>query len=151
MYYDLENKIIAAIKPLPAFLPVLRMLNGVVEYDEAKGLLVTERWQDRNRRATTSLSPVLIHFLPSSGKLYLKLQQFLGAVHAATNEPLTLITPRHPGPKVPKRSIPREKWPTVLRRVVENQEPLRKIAGDYGVSYETVRRVIYKARRQNRE
>src|SRR5450755_80219 len=50
LYYDLENKIIAAIKPRPAFLPVLRMLNGVVEYDEAKGLLVTERWQDRNRR-----------------------------------------------------------------------------------------------------
>jgi hypothetical protein len=38
LYYDLENKIIAAIKPLPAFLPVLRMLNGVVEYDEITGL-----------------------------------------------------------------------------------------------------------------
>ena len=49
-YYDLEQKVIAAIKPRPAFLPILRMLNGVVEYDEAKGLLVTERWQDRNRR-----------------------------------------------------------------------------------------------------
>jgi site-specific DNA recombinase len=34
LYYDLENKIIAAIKPRPAFLPVLRMLNGVVEYEE---------------------------------------------------------------------------------------------------------------------
>jgi len=43
-YYDLEQKVIAAIKSRPAFLPVLRMLNGVVEYDEAKGLLVTERW-----------------------------------------------------------------------------------------------------------
>ncbi len=41
LYYDLENKIVAAIKPQPAFLPVLRMLSGVVEYDEAKGLLVT--------------------------------------------------------------------------------------------------------------
>jgi site-specific DNA recombinase len=50
LYYDLENKIVAAIKPQPTFLPLLRMLNGVVEYDEAKGLLVTERWQDRNRR-----------------------------------------------------------------------------------------------------
>jgi len=55
-YYDLEQKVIAAIKPRPAFLPVLRMLSGVVEYDEAKGLLVTERWQDRNRRV-----PVLSH------------------------------------------------------------------------------------------
>ncbi len=50
LYYDLENKIVAAIKPQPAFLPILRMLTGVVEYDEVKGLLVTERWQDRNRR-----------------------------------------------------------------------------------------------------
>jgi site-specific DNA recombinase len=50
LYYDLENKIVAAIKPQPTFLPLLRMLEGVVEYDEAKGLLVTERWQDRNRR-----------------------------------------------------------------------------------------------------
>ncbi len=49
-YYDLEQKVVAAIKPRPAFLPSLRMLNGIVEYDEAKGLLVTERWQDRNRR-----------------------------------------------------------------------------------------------------
>ena len=28
LYYDLEQKVIAAIKPRPAFLPVLRMLNG---------------------------------------------------------------------------------------------------------------------------
>ena len=50
LYYDLELKIIAAFKPRPAFLPVLRMLTGVVEYDEVKGILVTENWQDRNRR-----------------------------------------------------------------------------------------------------
>ncbi len=50
LYYDLENKIIAAIKPRPAFLPVLRMLNGVMEFDETRGLLVTEHWCDRNRR-----------------------------------------------------------------------------------------------------
>ena len=50
LLYDLENKIIAAIKPRPAFLPVLRMLDEVMEYDEAKGLLVTKSWQERNRR-----------------------------------------------------------------------------------------------------
>ncbi len=50
LFYDMEQKLIAALKPRPAFLPILRMLCGVVEYDEAKGLLVTERWQDRNRR-----------------------------------------------------------------------------------------------------
>src|SRR6266852_5065301 len=50
LYYDLELKMIAALKPRPAFLPILRMLNGVVEYDEVKGILVTENWQERNRR-----------------------------------------------------------------------------------------------------
>jgi site-specific DNA recombinase len=55
LYYDLENKIIAAIKPRPAFLPVLRMLNGVMEFDETRGLLVTDHWCERNRRASDDL------------------------------------------------------------------------------------------------
>ena len=55
LYYDLENKIIAAIKPRPAFLPVLRLLEGVVGYEEATGTLVTRRWQQRNRRVSASL------------------------------------------------------------------------------------------------
>jgi hypothetical protein len=55
LYYDLENKIVAALKPRPAFLPVLRMLNGVMEFDETRGLLVTEHWCDRNRRASDYL------------------------------------------------------------------------------------------------
>jgi len=50
MYMDLELKIVAAIKPRPAFLPILRMLDGIVEYDETKGLLLLEHWCDRNRR-----------------------------------------------------------------------------------------------------
>src|SRR5215469_7976797 len=56
LYYDLEQKIIAALKPRPAFLPILRMLNGIVEYDEARGLLLVERWQERNRRASSRRS-----------------------------------------------------------------------------------------------
>ena len=52
MYVDLELKIVAAIKPRPAFLPILRMLDGVVEYDETKGLLLLEHWCDRNRRVS---------------------------------------------------------------------------------------------------
>jgi site-specific DNA recombinase len=55
LYYDLETKIIAAIKPRPAFLPVLRMLNGIVEFDETRGLLVTDHWCERNRRASDDL------------------------------------------------------------------------------------------------
>jgi hypothetical protein len=47
----------------------------------------------------------------------------------------------------PRHGIPPEEWPKVLRRVVENQEPLRKVASDYDVSYETVRRVVGGARK----
>ena len=50
LYYDTELKIIAAIKPRPAFLPILRMLKGIVEYKETSGLLVTSHWCERNRR-----------------------------------------------------------------------------------------------------
>lgn len=52
LYYDTELKMIAAMRPQPAFLPVLRMLAGVVEYEETSGLLVTEHWSLRNRRAS---------------------------------------------------------------------------------------------------
>lgn len=74
LYYDLELKIIAALKLRPAFLPILRMLKGIVEYDEARGLIVTENWQRRNRRDSKSLSPTLALFLAPHGKLYLKLR-----------------------------------------------------------------------------
>lgn len=40
LYYELQKKSIVAIRPRPAFLPLLRMLDGVVEFNEAKGLLV---------------------------------------------------------------------------------------------------------------
>jgi hypothetical protein len=57
---------------------------------------------------------------------------------------------RHPGPAKPRYEIPSEEWPTVLRRVVENQEPLRQVADDYGVSYETIRRIVTAARKQEK-
>ncbi len=50
LYYDTELKMIAALKPRPNFLPILRMLEGVVEYKETSGLLVTTHWSNRNRR-----------------------------------------------------------------------------------------------------
>jgi len=43
LYYDLQTKSIAAIRPRPAFLPLLSTLAGVSEFDEAKGLLVMRR------------------------------------------------------------------------------------------------------------
>src|SRR5260370_40692915 len=41
--YDVEGKDIAAITPRPVFLPVLRLLGGVVEYGETTGPLLTGR------------------------------------------------------------------------------------------------------------
>jgi DNA invertase Pin-like site-specific DNA recombinase/transposase-like protein len=55
LYYDLELKLIAAIKPRPVFLPVLRLTPDFLEYQEATGTLVTRQWQQRNRRASTPL------------------------------------------------------------------------------------------------
>ena len=40
LYYELGTKCIVAIKPRPAFLSLLRMLDGGVEFDETKGLIV---------------------------------------------------------------------------------------------------------------
>ena len=50
LYYDLEMREIAALKPRPAFLPVMRLIDGLIEYKEATGTLVTSQWQRRNRR-----------------------------------------------------------------------------------------------------
>jgi site-specific DNA recombinase len=51
LYYDLELKLIAALKPRPVFLPIFRLIPELEEYDEARGTLVTVGWQERNRRA----------------------------------------------------------------------------------------------------
>jgi DNA invertase Pin-like site-specific DNA recombinase len=149
LYYDLENKIIAAIKPRPAFLPVLRMLNGVMEFDETRGLLVTEHWCERNRRATNHRSHLAL--IPLE-KLFPDRTDILVYRHPTyelldSPEPSPLPQ-RRPGPDNPQWKIPPSEWPTVLRRVEQNHEPLRQVAKTYGVSYEAVRRVLRAARRQ---
>ncbi|GHO54441.1 hypothetical protein KSB_29160 [Ktedonobacter robiniae] len=58
------------------------------------------------------------------------------------------VSQRRPGPDAPSWKIPGSEWSNVIRRVVENQEPLRKVASDYGVSHETVRRVINAAQKR---
>jgi len=54
---------------------------------------------------------------------------------------------RRPGPDQPRRGIPPEQWPDVLRRV-EQGDSLRQIVMNYGVSYETVRRTIKAAHKR---
>jgi hypothetical protein len=92
---------------------------------------------------------VLIHFHSPSGYLYKKLQQALTQLHADGNTPLPVVTGRRPGPAKPKHGIPPAEWPMVQRRVLENQEPLRQVASDYGVSHETVRRVVLACRKKD--
>jgi hypothetical protein len=53
-----------------------------------------------------------------------------------------------PGPKQPNYGIPAELWPTVLQRVVEQKEPLRTVAAAYGVSHETIRRIVLHVQEQ---
>jgi hypothetical protein len=93
---------------------------------------------------------VLVHFLSPSSFLSQKLQQLLQENPGNANYPLLPVAHRHPGPAKSQYEIPPAEWPTVLRRVVENQEPLRKVADDYGVSYETVRRTVLAARKQGK-
>src|SRR6266516_1903708 len=65
----------------------------------------------------------------------------------ALTDPVGVSRPqRHPGPEHPRWKIPPSEWPTMLRRV-EQGEPLRKLAAEYTVSYETIRRVVRAARK----
>ena len=92
---------------------------------------------------------MLIHFLSPASFLSQKLQQALAQLHTDGNIPLPLVTGRRPGPAKPKHGIPPTERPTVQRRVLENQEPLRKVASDYGVAHETVRRVLLACRKKD--
>jgi len=38
----------------------------------------------------------------------------------------------------------------VIHRVVENNEPLRTVAQEYGVSHETIRRLLLRVQKQRR-
>jgi hypothetical protein len=59
-----------------------------------------------------------------------------------------LLKHRRPGPKHPTYGIPASQWPTVVHCVVEKKEPLRTVAVAYGVSHETIRRIIHAATKE---
>ena len=90
-----------------------------------------------------SLSPVPIHFVAPYGKLFqrlLALEQLLGGL------PPLLTSQQYSGTHEPHYGIPPEEWPNVVRRVIENHESLRQVAAEYGVSHETVRRLLRTSR-----
>jgi hypothetical protein len=101
-----------------------------------------DRGTDRNRRVSSSLSPIFYLFLAPSGKLYLKVQQLLthSETHDATPHPI--VGKRRPGLKNPNYGIPDSEWPTIVQHVVEQKKPLRTVAAAYGVSHETIRFII---------
>ncbi|WP_201386813.1 hypothetical protein [Ktedonobacter sp. SOSP1-52] len=158
--YDAKLKMIAALKPRPAFLPILSVTQGVFEYKETSELLVTIHWSQRNRRATNhrshlALIPIdklfsgrrdILVYTPKSSSEYIQSDDpFDQAPH---NPEVVSLSQRRPGPGTPQWKIPVSEWPNVVRRIVENQEPLRKVAVDYRVSYETIRRVVRAACKQ---
>src|SRR5438552_1977626 len=92
---------------------------------------------ERNRGATTTLSPILYLFQLPSSILYRKLQKVLSEVVV---EPIP--EQRRPGPRDIPYGIPENEWQRVLARVA-NHESYRSIAKDYGVSRETIRRLVH--------
>ena len=61
---------------------------------------------------------------------------------AEGSHPPVVMKHRRPGSKQPADGLPASAWPTVLQRVVEQKEPLRIVAAAYGVSHETIRRLL---------
>ena len=100
-----------------------------------------DRGTDRNRRASTTLSPILYLFQIPTSTLSRKLQIVLSE---EVQTSLVIETQRRPGPKDIPYGIPPEEWPAILHCVLEKKEPLRKVADDYGVSHETIRRIVHK-------
>ena len=86
---------------------------------------------------------MLIHFVAPHGKLLqrlLALEQLLGSL------PPLLTSQQFSGPREPQHSIPPEEWPNVVRRIIEHHESLRQVATEYGVSHETIRRILRASR-----
>ena len=97
---------------------------------------------------SNALSPIFSLFLAPFGKLYLKVNHLLVEdKHLQRSNP-PLLKLRRPGPKHPNYGIPTELWPTVMQRVVEQKEPLRTVAAAYGVSHETIRRIMLHVQKQ---
>ena len=96
---------------------------------------------------SSSLSPILYLFQIPTSILSRKLQIVLSEIET----PLVIETQRRPGPKDIPYGIPEDQWPTVLHRVLEHKESLRRVADDYGVSHETIRRMVRAAHKLQAE
>ncbi len=91
----------------------------------------------------TPLSPIFSLFQFPTSPLSHKLQHVLSELVL----PPVVEEQRRPGPKEIPYGILEVAWPTVLKRVLEHHESSRKVAADYGVSRETIRRVVRAAKK----
>jgi hypothetical protein len=98
---------------------------------------------------SNTLSPIFYLFLAPSGKLYLQVQHLLAGDGLDQSRNPPLLKRRRPGPKHPNCGIPADLWPTVVQRVVEQKEPLRTVAAAFGVSHETIRRIVLHVHKQH--
>jgi hypothetical protein len=64
------------------------------------------------------------------------------------NTPHPIVGKWRPGPKNPKYGIPAYQWPTIVQHVVEQKKPLRIVVAEYGVSHQTIRRIILHVQKQ---
>jgi len=91
-------------------------------------------------------------FLAPSGILYQQVQRLLAEDETTEgSHPPVVIKQRRPGPKHPAYGLPAGQWPSVVQRVVAQKEPLRTVAAAYGVSHETIRRLLLHAHQQRRQ
>ena len=97
---------------------------------------------------SNTLSPIFSLFLAPAGTLYQKVQRFLIEEQSTHGSHPPVLKYRRPGPKRPTHGIPASEWPTLVQRVVEKKEPLRTVAAAYGVSHETLRRIILHIQKQ---
>ncbi|EFH89840.1 hypothetical protein [Ktedonobacter racemifer] len=130
LFYDTELKMIAALKPRPAFLPIFCLLQGVFEHKETSELLVAIHWSKRNRRATNhrshlALIPIERLFAGRDDILISTPKSSADYAHsdnpfdqALYNPAITSLTRRHPGPDEAQWKIPVSEWPNVVRCVV---------------------------------
>ena len=95
-----------------------------------------------------TLSPIFYLFLAPSGKLYLQVQHLLAGDELVQSRNPPFLKRRRPGPKHPNSGIPADLWTTVVQRVVEQKESLRTVAATYGVSHETIRRILIHVQKQ---
>jgi hypothetical protein len=92
---------------------------------------------------SSSLSPIFYLFLIPSGVLYQKVQDPLAEDGATEGGHPSFMKRQRPGPKhTPHIRHSHFRVADRVHRVVEPKELLRTLAASYGVSYETICRIL---------